>query len=379
MNRKKPPPIDVPEEKPTSYVLTNTGIFTEGDLSISREGLHINPPARPNSSSSQEAAEGPDSLPSQGGADACGSGHSGELSPDDLEDLGVIGSGSSGVAKRVRNRRTGQTLVLKVINFDVSSDTTRKQITTELRTLHGSTHGSVVRYHQAFFDNGAITILMEYMDKGSLADLLKVHVKIPERYIAAIARQTVAGLLYLHKELRVVHRDIKPSNLLMNDSGELKISDFGVSGQLTGSVSNCHSWVGTVSYMSPERIKGECYSYDSDLWSLGLTLVECALGRFPYPPPAEAGIQLGFWELLEYIVMEAAPALPRAEFSPELADFVSACLQKDSRTRASVSQLAQHPFLELHQGANLADLFKGPNTCTAAGCPDPTDSAGSML
>lgn len=55
------------------------------------------------------------------------------------------------------------------------------------------------RYHQAFFDNGAITILMEYMDKGSLADLLKVHAKIPERYVAAIARQTVAGLQYLHK------------------------------------------------------------------------------------------------------------------------------------------------------------------------------------
>lgn len=82
----------------------------------------------------------------QGGADSCGSGYSGELSPDDLEDMGVIGSGSSGVAKKVHNRRTGQTLVLKVINFDVSSDTTRKQITTELRTLHDSTHSSVVRW-----------------------------------------------------------------------------------------------------------------------------------------------------------------------------------------------------------------------------------------
>ncbi len=86
---------------------------------------------------------------------------------------------------------------------------------------------------------------------------------------------------------QVVHRDIKPSNLLLNGAGEVKISDFGVSGQLASSVSNCLSWVGTVTYMSPERIKGDSYSFDSDLWSLGLTLLECALGRFPYPPPGE--------------------------------------------------------------------------------------------
>ena len=67
--------------------------------------------------------------------------------------------------------------------------------------------------------------------------------------------QILLGLLHLHKDLRVVHRDIKPSNLLLNSRGELKISDFGVSGQLTSSVSNCLSWVGTVTYMSPERIK----------------------------------------------------------------------------------------------------------------------------
>lgn len=65
----------------------------------------------------------------------------------------------------------------------------------------------------------------------------------------------MSGLLHLHKDLHVVHRDIKPSNLLLNSRGELKISDFGVSGQLTSSVSNCLSWVGTVTYMSPERIK----------------------------------------------------------------------------------------------------------------------------
>jgi mitogen-activated protein kinase kinase 1 len=136
-----------------------------------------------------------------------------------------------------------------------------------------------------------------------------------------VARQVLTGLSHLHKALRVVHRDIKPSNLLLNSAGQLKLTDFGVSGQLSNSMSKCLSWVGTVTYMSPERIRGDTYSYNTDVWSLGLLLLECATGRFPYPPQqadrdapgggggggaaaaaaAAAGAGLGFWELLEYI------------------------------------------------------------------------------
>eukprot|EP00798_Chlamydomonas_sp_ICE-L_P032719 gene32719-3604_t len=348
MNRKRPEPLAVPQERKSTFVLTNAGRFTEGDLTISKEGMMINSP------SSSVGSEVPPKPSDDGEASTS------DLTLADLEDLGVIGTGSSGVAKKVRNKHTKELLVLKVIQFDVGSDIIRKQVTTELRTLYGASNKHVVRYHQAFFDNGAITIAMEYMDEGSLADLLSkeyAHKLLPEKYIAAIARQVCAGLLHLHKELRVVHRDIKPSNLLLNSAGELKISDFGVSGQLTSSVSNCLSWVGTVTYMSPERIKGDSYSFDSDLWSLGLTLVECALGRFPYPPPGDAGVQLGFWELLEYIVMEAPPQLPRDQFSPEFCDFVSKCLQKDCKSRPSVQDMSKHAFLKLHKGTSLKDLL----------------------
>ncbi|GFH23379.1 protein kinase domain-containing protein [Haematococcus lacustris] len=163
--------------------------------------------------------------------------------------------------------------------------------------------------------------------------------------------QVVAGLVHLHKELHVVHRDIKPSNLLLTSTGALKISDFGVSGQLTSSVSNCLSWVGTVTYMSPERIKGDQYSFDSDMWSLGLTLVEWDASAAQQP--------LGFWELLEYIVEEAVPVLPRGDprFSAELCDFVAKCLVKDARQRATIDVLSKHAFLRTHKGTNLAELL----------------------
>ncbi|KAG2498421.1 hypothetical protein HYH03_003679 [Edaphochlamys debaryana] len=465
MNRKRPEPIAVPEERKTTFVLTNKGKFVEGDLTISREGLQINSPAsttlgagpRPGSANSLQPNKRPlpqeeDSASSRGPGEASTSGAAATaaaaapgsprqrngsaapggpavegLTPDDFEELCVIGQGSSGVAKKVRNKRDGRHMVLKVIQFDVSSDTVRKQVTTELRTLYGADHPNVVRYYAAFFDNGAITIAMEYCDAGSLADLLKARMRqyqqqqphrlhnassqkgslaasvaaaaaggagggaagaggggqgggargeskggeklagpgLPEPVIAHIARQLVAGLQYLHKELKVVHRDIKPSNLLLNGAGEVKISDFGVSGQLASSVSNCLSWVGTVTYMSPERIKGDSYSFDSDLWSLGLTLLECALGRFPYPPPGETGVNLGFWELLEYIVMEPPPCLPAEQFSPELVDFVGQCLQKDAKARPTVAALAQHPFLKMYPNASLREVLE-PVTAAAA-------------
>jgi mitogen-activated protein kinase kinase 1 len=104
---------------------------------------------------------------------------------------------------------------------------------------------------------------------------------------------------YLHKKMKVIHRDIKPSNLLINSEGKVKIADFGVSGKLESTTDQKNTWVGTVTYMSPERFRGENYTADTDLWSLGLTLVECAWGRYPYPEDGTKKEGFGFWELLD--------------------------------------------------------------------------------
>ena len=121
--------------------------------------------------------------------------------------------------------------------------------------------------------------------------------------------------------------------------------------------------VGTVTYMSPERISGKPYSFDSDCWSLGLSLVECATGCFPYPPAgaaaAAAAEPLSFWDLLDYIVQRPPPVLRGEQFSKEFVDFVYVCLRKDPRERATAQQLRQHAWLapldEGGPGASLAE------------------------
>eukprot|EP00775_Hariotina_reticulata_P009135 gene9135-9303_t len=161
----------------------------------------------------------------------------------------------------------------------MGSEVVRRQVTTEVKAMDGSRHPHVVAYHQSYFTNGNLTILMELMDGGSLWSLLQKVRVIPELYLAELARQVLSGLCYLHDVARICHRDIKPGNLLLSSSGQLKISDFGVSSQLSSSMSKCLSWVGTVTYMSPERIRGDSYTFNTDVWSLGLVLLECALGR----------------------------------------------------------------------------------------------------
>ncbi len=78
--------------------------------------------------------------------------------------------------------------------------------------------------------------------------------------------------------MKIIHRDIKPQNLLINTKGQIKIADFGVSGKINQTNSTKDTWIGTVTYMSPERLQGLEYTSDSDLWSLGMTILECLIG-----------------------------------------------------------------------------------------------------
>ncbi|KAL2488170.1 Mitogen-activated protein kinase kinase 5 [Forsythia ovata] len=97
--------------------------------------------------------------------------------------------------------------------------------------------------------NGEIQVLLEYIDKGSLEN---IHIPY-EPSLSDLTSQILSGLHYLHMR-KIVHRDIKPSNFLINSRGTVKIADFGVSRILDQTMDACNSPVGTIAYMSPERI-----------------------------------------------------------------------------------------------------------------------------
>jgi mitogen-activated protein kinase kinase len=253
---------------------------------------------------------------------------------------------------------------------------------------------------------------MEFADKGSLDGIYKKIGPIDIEVVGKVALAVLEGLTYLYDVHRIIHRDIKPSNILFNSRGQVKICDFGVSGELINSIAD--TFVGTSTYMSPERIQGAQYTVKSDVWSLGISLIELALGRFPFASDTDesdsdlsdleqtlspgssrplslgpnglpkkrertaeerearrkrekrksrggvslqgGGMTMSILELLQHIVNEPAPRLtPEGRFPEEAQEFVEKCLLKDPDERWNPPQLLQHPWCQ-HARASDFDL-----------------------
>ncbi|XP_052303235.1 mitogen-activated protein kinase kinase 3 isoform X2 [Populus trichocarpa] len=265
--------------------------------------------------------------------------------------FGAIGSGASSVVQRALHIPMHRILALKKIN--IFEKEKRQQLLTEIRTLcEAPCYEGLVEFHGAFYtpDSGQISIALEYMDGGSLADILRLRKRIPEPVLSHMFQKLLIGLSYLHGVRHLVHRDIKPANLLVNLKGEPKITDFGISAGLENSVAMCATFVGTVTYMSPERIRNDSYSYPADIWSLGLALFECGTGEFPYTANE------GLVNLMLQILEDPSPSPSKNNFSPEFCSFIDACLQKDPDTRPTAEQLLSYPFITkyAHTDVDLA-------------------------
>jgi len=258
----------------------------------------------------------------------------------------------------------------KLVHLEVKPSV-RNQILKELEILHKCNSPYIVGFYGAFHENNEISICMEYMDALSLDIVLQRVGHVPETIVGHISVSVIKGLHYLKQECHILHRDVKPSNILVNSMGEIKLCDFGVSGKLIDSMAN--SFVGTRSYMAPERLRGDGYTVQSDVWSLGLSLVELSIGRYPIPPPSRSEYSkifnvpmseiempdnedgtvqddnktpktLAIFELLDYIVNKQPPLLPRKLFSDEFCEFISKCLKKNVAERADLNGLQVEPF-----------------------------------
>ncbi|KAL7795819.1 kinase-like domain-containing protein [Trichoderma ceciliae] len=243
--------------------------------------------------------------------------------------------------------RTGKVMAMKEIRLELD-DAKFTTILKELVILHECVSPFIIDFYGAFFQEGAVYMCIEYMDGGSIDKIYAGG--IPENVLRKITYSAIMGLKSLKDEHNIIHRDVKPTNILANTRGQIKICDFGVSGNLVASIAKTN--IGCQSYMAPERISGGgmaqpgsadgTYSVQSDVWSLGLTVIECAMGRYPYPPEASSTI----FSQLNAIVEGEPPGMPETGYSDMAKDFVKNCLHKIAKMRPTYALLLKHPWIK---------------------------------
>ncbi|CAH8826699.1 unnamed protein product [Trichobilharzia szidati] len=298
---------------------------------------------------------------------------------DDLLLISELGRGNGGVVTKLQHKSSGTLLIRKTFELDVKT-TTRAQIVRDLQVLWECISPHIIEFHGAIHSDCLISIYMEYMDVGGMDLLLRMVGRFPEPIIIHIADSVVSGLLYLWQELHMFHRNLKPSNILINRAGIIKLCDFVVSLQLSEYVAS--GFLGFSTYLAPERLAGEIFNGASDIWSLGLTLMELAIGQYPIPsidpvdfvrafaPDQETNMlehtraaktgellpaltdpksrsTIGMYDLFAYIVEQPAPRLPLYCFSSQFIHFIHGCLQKDANDRLSIEIIHRHFIPEL--------------------------------
>ncbi|NXY01153.1 MP2K5 kinase, partial [Pteruthius melanotis] len=252
----------------------------------------------------------------------------GQMNEQDIRYRDILGHGNGGT---VYNNplafyvNSDGVSVFQVIPLDITLEL-QKQIMSELEILYKCDSSYIIGFYGAFFVENRISLCTEFMDGGSL----DVYRKIPEHVLGRIA----------------VAVNVKPSNMLVNTRGQVKLCDFGVSTQLVNSIAK--TYVGTNAYMAPERISGEQYGIHSDVWSLGISFMELALGRFPYPQVRLFITAVCHCDIHSY----ESPVLPAGEFSEPFVHFITQCMKKQPKERPAPEDLMGHPFIVQYNDGN---------------------------
>lgn len=230
------------------------------------------------------------------------------------------------------------TVAVKVIDLEASGEDLQV-VVQEVQFLASHKCPQIVNYLGTHLSGHQMWIGMEYCGGGSCSDLVKRHRTVPEDVVAYICCEVLAGLVYLHQR-SVVHRDIKAANLLLTAAGGVKIGDFGVSGEISGTRGGMRTFVGTPFWMAPEVIvrhgRGGGYGTKADIWLLGITVMELLQGKPPYT-------DMDPMKALMEIPARDPPRLP-APFSHGARVFVSKCLGKDPCDRLAAVQLQRLRF-----------------------------------
>jgi len=261
----------------------------------------------------------------------------------------------------VQHNESGEKYVLKQIPI---SEKNAAAAVGEVNVLSRLSHPNITTLYDAWRAGSQLNILMEFADRGSLAEVIKTKqatgTLFDEDVVLDWLVQITAALRAMHA-LSILHRDLKAANVFLTSRNLIKVGDFGISKILERNDGLASTTIGTPYYLAPEVINGEPYGLKADVWSLGVLLYEMMALRKPFEATSLPSLALK-------IVATTYPPPPE-QFSPELRAVLASMLQREPSARPSLDQLSRLPLVRLQEKKLQAELRRIADTCTASALP----------
>lgn len=196
-----------------------------------------------------------------------------------------IGRGAMGRVMLAKDEMVGEPLILKFMHPELTAEeASRERFLREVKYSRKVSHPNVIRIHDMLFQGNLSAISMEYFDSRGIDEYLREMKYFDSGKGLRILLQVANGMAAAHNQ-NVIHRDLKPSNILMDDTGLVKIVDFGIasaSSNTESTLTKAGSIIGTPAYLSPERAKGKDADRRSDIYALGVIAYAIFTGKLPY-------------------------------------------------------------------------------------------------
>ncbi|XP_066987125.1 mitogen-activated protein kinase kinase kinase kinase 3 isoform X1 [Macrobrachium rosenbergii] len=260
---------------------------------------------------------------------------------DEYELIQRIGSGTYGDVYKAKRLITNEFAAIKVIKLEPGDDFTIIQ--QEILMMKDCRHPNIVAYFGSYLRRDKLWICMEFCGGGSLQDIYHITGPLQERHIGYMCRETLRGLEYLHR-MGKMHRDIKGANILLTENGDVKLADFGVSAQITATISKRKSFIGTPYWMAPEVAAVERkggYNQLCDIWAVGITAIELA----ELQPPMFDLHPMRALFLMSKSGFKPPTLKDKSKWTQNFHNFVKLALTKNPKRRPTADKLLMHPFV----------------------------------